>query len=71
MLHFQVWSLDLPKCNYTLPGFFNQVNFLEFFTCDDQQYLIIIVAHDKTAKVCDFIQQTTFRHKNIFVQDKI
>lgn len=49
----KVWSVDLPKCNYNLPGFFNEVNFLEFFTRDDQQYLIITVSHDKTAKIWD------------------
>jgi coatomer subunit beta' len=59
MLHLQVWSVDLPKCNYNLPGFFNEVNFLEFFTRDDQQYLIITVSHDKTAKVRSFIKQHT------------
>ncbi|CAL5079917.1 unnamed protein product [Urochloa decumbens] len=49
----KVWSLDSSKSNYTLPGFFDGVNVLEFYTRDDQQYLIIISSNDNATKVWD------------------
>ncbi|XP_037419361.1 uncharacterized protein LOC119284267 [Triticum dicoccoides] len=48
----KVWSLDSPKSNYTLPKYLDKVNFLEFFTRDDQQYLVT-GSHDMTAKIWD------------------
>nr|BAJ94793.1 predicted protein [Hordeum vulgare subsp. vulgare] len=48
----KVWSLNSPKSNYTLPKYFDKVNFLEFFTRDDQQYLIT-GSHDMAARIWD------------------
>ncbi|XP_044417559.1 uncharacterized protein [Triticum aestivum] len=48
----KVWSLDSPKSNYNLPGHFNEVNFLEFFTRDELLYLIT-GSHDMAAMIWD------------------
>jgi len=48
----KVWSLGSPKSNHTLSGHTNIVNCLDFFTCDDQEYLVT-GSNDKTAKIWD------------------
>ncbi|XP_037423711.1 uncharacterized protein LOC119288188 isoform X2 [Triticum dicoccoides] len=58
----KVWSLDSPKSNYTLPKNFNEVYFLEFFTCDDQQYLVL--GNDDNLMVWD-IQMKNYVHNKL------
>ncbi|XBI04999.1 hypothetical protein VPH35_133205 [Triticum aestivum] len=48
----EVWSLDSPEFIYTLVGHSSIVNCLDFFTCDDQEYLVT-GSHDQTAKIWD------------------
>lgn len=47
---FQVWSLSSPTSLYTLYGHSDRVNCLDFFTFDEQQYLIS-GSQDCSAKV--------------------
>ena len=65
MVGVQVWSLDSPKSKYTLSGHSHVVNFLDFFTCDSQQYLIS-GSWDGTAKVRyyvgKYIHTTCIKH---------
>ncbi|EMS52657.1 Coatomer subunit beta'-2 [Triticum urartu] len=45
-----VWDFDSPQCKYTLSGHWDRVNCLDFFTHDNQQYLIT-GSSDCSAKV--------------------
>ncbi|XP_037459028.1 uncharacterized protein LOC119330021 isoform X2 [Triticum dicoccoides] len=56
----KVWSLDSPKSKYTLSGHSHVVNFLDFFTCDSQQYLIS-GSWDGTAKIWDMEKEECIR----------
>ncbi|VAI81559.1 unnamed protein product [Triticum turgidum subsp. durum] len=47
-----VWSLDSSRSMYTLSGHLDEVNCLDFFTRDNQQYLIT-GSEDMTAKIWD------------------
>uniref|UniRef100_A0ACD6A3V6 Uncharacterized protein n=1 Tax=Avena sativa TaxID=4498 RepID=A0ACD6A3V6_AVESA len=46
----EVWSIDSPQSEYTLSGHLGQVNCFDFFTHDQQQYLIT-GSNDFTAKI--------------------
>ncbi|EMS65055.1 Putative coatomer subunit beta'-3 [Triticum urartu] len=48
----KVWSLDSSRSMYTLSGHLDEVNCLDFFTRDNQQYLIT-GSEDMTAKIWD------------------
>ncbi|CAM0943075.1 unnamed protein product [Alopecurus aequalis] len=48
----KVWSIDSCQPKYTLSGHLGGVNCLDFFTHDNQQYLIT-GSDDKTAKIWD------------------
>ncbi|CAM0876966.1 unnamed protein product [Alopecurus aequalis] len=48
----KVWSINSPKSKYTLSGHSGEVNCLDFFTRDGQQYFIS-GSDDKTAKIWD------------------
>ncbi|XP_048531591.1 mitogen-activated protein kinase kinase kinase 5-like isoform X3 [Triticum urartu] len=48
----QVWDFDSPQCKYTLSGHWDRVNCLDFFTHDNQQYLIT-GSSDCSAKIWD------------------
>uniref|UniRef100_N1R3B6 Coatomer subunit beta'-2 n=1 Tax=Aegilops tauschii TaxID=37682 RepID=N1R3B6_AEGTA len=50
MFGVQVWDFDSPQCKYTLSGHWDRVNCLDFFTHDNQQYLIT-GSSDCSAKV--------------------
>ncbi|XP_037441855.1 coatomer subunit beta'-2-like [Triticum dicoccoides] len=53
----KVWSLDSPKCNYTLFGHLAPVNCLDFFAHGEQQYLIS-GSDDLTARVWDLAKRS-------------
>lgn len=53
----KVWNLDSPESRYTLSGHSGIVTCLDFFTCNDQQYLIT-GSTDMTAKIWDMQEKT-------------
>ncbi|KAM0831995.1 hypothetical protein ACQ4PT_065172 [Festuca glaucescens] len=53
----KVWNIDSPDASYTLSGHSNKVTCLDFFTRDDQVYLVSC-SDDNTAKVWDMKEKT-------------
>uniref|UniRef100_M8CDM9 non-specific serine/threonine protein kinase n=1 Tax=Aegilops tauschii TaxID=37682 RepID=M8CDM9_AEGTA len=62
----EVWSLDSPEFIYTLVGHSSIVNCLDFFTCDDQEYLVT-GSHDQTAKIWDLQKMMCIHTLEAFV----
>ncbi|XP_044425394.1 uncharacterized protein [Triticum aestivum] len=62
----EVWSLDSPEFIYTLVGHSSIVNCLDFFTCDDQEYLVT-GSHDQTAKIWDLRKMMCIHTLEAFV----
>ncbi|KAM0929200.1 hypothetical protein ACQ4PT_001775 [Festuca glaucescens] len=56
-LTVKVWSLDSSRSMYTLAGHSDEVNCLDFFVRDNQQYLIT-GSDDMTAKIWDLQGET-------------
>ncbi|KAM0846811.1 hypothetical protein ACQ4PT_055429 [Festuca glaucescens] len=53
----KIWGPDSAESKYFLSGHSKKVNCLEFFTCNDHQYLIT-VSDDCTAKIWDIKKKT-------------
>ncbi|KAM3335101.1 hypothetical protein ACQJBY_029486 [Aegilops geniculata] len=62
----KVWSIDFPESKYTLSGHLDKVNCLDFFTCDDRQYLIT-GSDDHTAKIWDMEEKACVHTMEAFV----
>ncbi|KAM0930388.1 hypothetical protein ACQ4PT_001091 [Festuca glaucescens] len=56
----KVWNLDSPESSYTLSGHSDTVTCLDFFTRDDQLYLISC-SDDLTVKIWDMKEKTCIR----------
>ncbi|KAM3353926.1 hypothetical protein ACQJBY_024862 [Aegilops geniculata] len=66
----KVWSIDSPESKYTLSGHQGKVNCLNFFTCNDQQYLIT-GSDDHTAKIWDMEEKACVHTMQAFVSPVI
>jgi WD40 repeat protein len=70
MLGVQVWSLDSPQPECTLSGHSDKVNCFDFFTRDDQQYLIT-GSDDCTAKVSHFHKRYSTARSQHYLQSTL
>ena len=66
----KVWSIDSPESKYTLSGHQDKVNCLNFFTCNDRQYLIT-GSDDHTAKIWDMEEKACVHTMQAFVSPVI
>ncbi|VAH68241.1 unnamed protein product [Triticum turgidum subsp. durum] len=66
----KVWSIDSPESKYTLSGHQDKVNCLNFFTCNDRQYLIT-GSDDHTAKIWDMEEKACVHTIQAFVSPVI
>lgn len=62
----KVWSIGSPESKYTLYGHLDKVNCLDFFTCNDRQYLIT-GSDDHTAKIWDMEEKACVHTMEAFV----
>ncbi|KAM3353919.1 hypothetical protein ACQJBY_024860 [Aegilops geniculata] len=69
-LTVKVWSIDSPESKYTLSGHLDKVNCLDFFTCDDRQYLIT-GSDDHTAKIWDMEEKACVHTMEAFMSPVI
>ncbi|XBI09703.1 hypothetical protein VPH35_137195 [Triticum aestivum] len=61
-----VWSIGSPESKYTLYGHLDKVNCLDFFKCNDRQYLIT-GSDDHTAKIWDMEEKACVHTMEAFV----
>nr|CDM85886.1 unnamed protein product [Triticum aestivum] len=69
-LTVKVWSINSPESKYTLSGHLDKVNCLDFFTCDDRQYLIT-GSDDHTAKIWDMEEKACVHTMEAFMSPVI
>lgn len=62
----KVWSIGSPESKYTLYGHLDKVNCLDFFTCNDRQYLIT-GSDDHTAKIWNMEEKACVHTMEAFV----